>query len=220
MSILELQEHPTDLLSIRDRALKLVTAAERFTIINRDDAGHAVDLCAMVKAATKKAEAERDVLVRPLNAQVKEINGRFKPIVEPLQAAARTLEARIYRFHLDEKRKAEVEEARLRRDAAERALQEAVKAEAAGDQARVEAVLDDAADAPLPVIPVPIQTRGDYGALASTTKRWTFEITGPLHLIPDVYLLINVPAVNAAIRAGIREIPGLRIFQTESITVR
>lgn len=56
-------------------------------------------------------------------------------------------------------------------------------------------------------------------ALKGTTKRWVFEVID-VAVIPREYLMINEVEVRAAIKAGIRSIPGLFITQEESLTIR
>lgn len=51
------------------------------------------------------------------------------------------------------------------------------------------------------------------------TKRWTHELVD-LGQVPREYLVIDEKKVREAIAAGERNIPGLRIFQSESITLR
>ena len=71
----------------------------------------------------------------------------------------------------------------------------------------------------------PVHAKGDYGSVGHARKQTTFEITDE-GLIPAVALwpFIDLPckekAVRAAIKAGVTEIPGVRIYQKESIVVR
>jgi hypothetical protein len=51
------------------------------------------------------------------------------------------------------------------------------------------------------------------------TKRWTFEVTDET-AIPRAYLIIDEKKIKEEIAVGARVIPGLRIYQTESITLR
>ncbi len=51
-----------------------------------------------------------------------------------------------------------------------------------------------------------------------TVKRWTFEIID-FSKVPDDYKSLNNTEVNGAIRSGIRDIPGLKIYQEESLSI-
>lgn len=65
-----------------------------------------------------------------------------------------------------------------------------------------------------------MRIQGDYGATAYVTRSWTFEVID-LDQVPRPYLSLNTEAVRAAItKEGMKDIPGLRIFQSESLRVR
>jgi hypothetical protein len=52
------------------------------------------------------------------------------------------------------------------------------------------------------------------------TRNWTFEVID-LDRVPRTYLSLDTEAVRAAItKKGVRDIPGLRIFQSENLRVR
>jgi hypothetical protein len=56
---------------------------------------------------------------------------------------------------------------------------------------------------------------------AQVTARlvWDFEIVDESK-IPREYLMVNEKAIRAAIKAGVRDIPGVRIFQKEELAVK
>jgi hypothetical protein len=52
------------------------------------------------------------------------------------------------------------------------------------------------------------------------TRSWTFAVVD-LDRVPREYMSLDVEVVREAItRDGVREIPGLRIFQAEALRVR
>lgn len=51
------------------------------------------------------------------------------------------------------------------------------------------------------------------------TKRWVFEITDASQ-VPSAYLVVDEKKVREAVNAGTRSIPGIRIYQDESISLR
>jgi hypothetical protein len=68
----------------------------------------------------------------------------------------------------------------------------------------------------------PVATRiyGDYGSTAYTRRTWTFEVAD-LDQVPREYMSLDVDVVREAInKDAVREIPGLRIFQMETLHVR
>lgn len=74
--------------------------------------------------------------------------------------------------------------------------------------------------------PVPVQpthaaafSTGTTTPVKGITKTWTYEILNE-QVIPREYLVVDTAAITAAIRQGIREIPGVKIFQKEGLTIR
>jgi hypothetical protein len=66
----------------------------------------------------------------------------------------------------------------------------------------------------------PTRIRGNCGALAFVRRSWSFEVVD-LELVPRQYMSLDVQAVRGAITQDrIRQIPGLRIIQTEGLRVR
>jgi hypothetical protein len=54
---------------------------------------------------------------------------------------------------------------------------------------------------------------------ASTMMVWTFEIEQEME-VPRDYLVVDKKLVEAAIKAGIREIPGIRIYEQPTVRIR
>lgn len=50
-------------------------------------------------------------------------------------------------------------------------------------------------------------------------KNWTFQIENEFE-IPNKYKSIDLRAINADIRAGVREIPGIEIFEDETLELK
>ena len=66
----------------------------------------------------------------------------------------------------------------------------------------------------------PVRIQGDYGATAYVTHAWSFEVIDS-EAVPRHYLSLNSEMVRTAItKDGIRDIPGLKIFQSENLRVR
>jgi hypothetical protein len=54
---------------------------------------------------------------------------------------------------------------------------------------------------------------------ASAVKRWTGVVEDE-SLVPREYLIVDQKAINAAVKAGVREIPGVKIEQVSGLSVR
>ena len=223
--------------AISGRAGELVDMANRCEIKTVEDLEKASDLLKFIKSTFKKAEEERKAITDPINASVKILNSRFKTITDPLSAAESSVKAKILSFEQERRRKAE-EEAReqARLDAIAAAEAEAKrKAEEASAKLIEDGQIDIFAD-PVEievsvdvssiVIPEPVvnnaPVRGAYGSTTSVVKRWTYEVTDIAALAAFAPELVSVVGslINAKIRDGVRDIPGLRIYQDETISSR
>ena len=214
---LETQEVSTQTVAIQSAGSELAAQAERAVIDSDDSASRMTDLLGIVKARLKSSEDARKALVKPLNDHVKWINDQFKGATEDLRTAD-ALGRRKLNAYLQEKEARErAERERQRREAEERALEEASRLEASGKAKEAEALVDSAAL--IPEAPKSGPTRGAYGASAAQQRRWTFEVTD-INKVPTEFLVVDAGLVRAEIRNGLREIPGLRIFQESSVSIR
>lgn len=155
-----------------------------------------------------------------------------------IDAAIKTVERRVHKFQAllrEQERKAEEEQRRRaeaeqrRAEAEQRRLEEearraaeagdrqkqavlATEAEAAGERAQQQAAIVTAPSEPTRI-------KGDYGSTGFVRTRWDYEVLDPL-LVPLNCLTIDDKAVRGLIAEGVREIPGLRIYETEDFTIR
>lgn len=154
----------------------------------------------------KARKAEKDSILR----DGRTIDDFFKSMVLPVTQAADAIVAAInaqQRKMLEERRRAD--------EAARKAAEAAAAASATP--------FDD----PVPVVQmVPVKaaeaarvvsSSGRVAATASTV--WRHEVTDPT-AVPRHYLMINEAAIKAAIAGGLREIPGVRIFEDIKTSVR
>jgi len=90
-----------------------------------------------------------------------------------------------------------------------------------GDDTAVAAVqikIDEAKAAPVLAAPTTVTT---YVApkTKGLTKRWQFEVTDASQ-VPRAYLVVAEALIRAAVNDGERSIPGVRIYEEESISIR
>lgn len=101
----------------------------------------------------------------------------------------------------DDERKRREEEARLEREAR------------AGSQEAAKQIVEQK--------PVVVEKKRVVSATGTvgTRKQWTFDVLD-LSKVPVEYLMIDKVKVNGAIKTGVREIPGINIFETDNLNVR
>jgi hypothetical protein len=208
------------------------------TIYSEEDAGLVTDFIAQCQVHLRQAEAAHKVEKATFLEGGRTVDGFFKRRCESLSAGLVPVFARLkvyrdwreaeaaerHRTLLEAADKDAAQAAEYRVEAQRRALskepedrEQAMQYRALSD-AMAESAAARIREAAAWLEPVRIQ--GDYGATAYVTHSWTFEIID-LEAVPRDYLALNAEIVRAAIaKDGVRDIPGLKIFQSESLRVR
>jgi FtsZ-interacting cell division protein YlmF len=119
----------------------------------------------------------------------------------------------------ERQRQAAAEAARLETEAKKRAATDRAAAVRLGLQAQEAADRAAAQQAIVEAPGAPVRLHGDFGAVAFEKTRWRFEVVDPTQ-IPLGYLKPDDDAINAAIAEGIRDIPGLEIFEDQTFVIR
>lgn len=206
-------------------------------IVDQQSLLDATEFLAKAKRAVKLYDEKRLDLTRGLKATVKKIEEIFKAKTNPLDDAIAKLSTSILKFNqeLQQKRLKEAQEN------AEREKQERIKkaqedAEAAkltasifGDEEEPEAVAEaeekveevkqEIVKVVEPIKAAPVRT---MSGTSTIRKDWTFDVVSVEELAKSRSDLVieNTVAIRQAIRNGEREIPGLRIYQKETLSVR
>ena len=130
---------------------------------------------------------------------IEAIISSFKKLSEPLEKAKAILSGKITDWHVAEQKRVAEENERLRKEEEKRRkIQEAHAAQ--GHQ--VANPIEMKREAPV------------ENKIGSTYMRtdWVWELINSAE-IPREYLMIDTVKINTAVRAGIRAIPGIRIFE-------
>jgi hypothetical protein len=207
-------------------------------IYSEEEAGLVTDFIAQCQAHVRQAENAHKVEKAAFLNGGRAVDGFFKRRCESLSAALLPVSSRLKAYY-DRRQAAEAERHRtlIETAASEAARADEHRAEAErlassrnpADRKRApqyhaladatresaEAILRQAA-----ACLEPVRIQGDYGATAYITHSWTFEVVN-LNEVPRRYLGLNAETVrNAITKDGVRDIPGLKIFQSESLRVR
>jgi hypothetical protein len=212
------------------------------SIDSEEEAGLVTDFIAQCQVHLRRAERDHKAEKAFYLQAGRAVDGFFKRRCDTLNGALTPVMARLkaYRDRVTEAASAQHQAARqaakeeMRRAVAEAAAHRAeaerlVRTMSAEDRRRAAELLalaeaaTERADAwtrEAATAPEPPRIQGDYGATAYVTRNWTFEVID-LDRVPRTYLSLDTEAVRAAItKKGVRDIPGLRIFQSESLRVR
>lgn len=229
------------LLNERDISKLELVAAEVWSITDvalnrpldndREEAATA-ELLSRGVVALKELDAMRRARVDPLNQEVKAVNAICKIISDPAEAlvgkgcrlermllAYRQVKAARVRREQEEAQRKQREAAEAE-EAAMRAAQEATTVEA---RAKALAEADaasrtQAAAALAEPQAMPRGVRTDTGSV-TTRKEWKVEVIDEA-LVPREYLMVDAAKLRAAVKAGVREIPGCNVFEDEALTRR
>ena len=202
---------PPEAEAMQQEATGIEASAQDLAVTDEQSLAVAGDMLGYVAGVRKRIEALRTSLVKPLNDHVRRINDLFKGYSAPLDRADAALRAKITAYH--------AEQERLRREEAERLRKLAEKEQARLERAAAKKGIPAPPPIPVPTpAAVPKTMTGEYGSM-TTRKEWRFDITDEAQ-VPRQYLVVDEARIRAAIRAGIREIPGVRIYQVEIVSVR
>lgn len=209
---------PFDMAMVRERlqpydaeiALMAKRAGE-IEIGNDDAAALATEMGAQVHKLGKRIEEARKKVVEPHNVFVKDVNTLAKGFTTRLDQIKAALGGKITAWT---NKKAEEERKRQEQLAKEQAALQAkldAEAKAAGVQPTQAA----------PVVSTPAMPKKVSTAegTAYQTSRWTFEITDETQ-VPREFCMPDPRKIRAQVEAGIREIPGVRVFQETKTSFR
>lgn len=197
--------------------------------------GRALYLLTSLAPLKKEIEASRVSAVKPFNDLVTTINGKVKAYSTMINVAEDTLKGKsiVYTEEKERIRKAEEdrlrkiqqeEEARIRKQqeeerlAHEKALREAEAANKPAPPPPPPVVMAP----PPPVVafaPPPKTQHTATGGSATMKMEWTFEVTD-LKLVPDEYKIVDEVKIGKLVKAGLRQIPGVRIYQKTNLLIR
>ncbi len=234
----------------KTEAVRIATDAKALTVQDQESLNVAVMLGGSAKKIGKAIDAQRKAIILESSEFVKGVNSIAKMITDTLDEAEKAVKGKIGQFQarqemerrererkareeaeaLQRKLDAEVEDAN--RNAAEEARRKAEeeararKASAAEIEAAKKKAEEDAAKiavvAPTVVSPVvqdaPKVTRTESGS-AFSKKPWVFEVTNA-DQVPREFLAVDEKKIRDAVRMGVREIAGVRIYQETQINFR
>lgn len=193
--------------SMERQVLSYHQRAQDMQIENDGDNEAGAALRSEVKERIKAIEAKRKEFTAPLNTAVKGINAFFAKFSDPCEAALKALDPKMLAFF--NKKQAAVEAERVRKLKDFELQQKKARQLGAAAPLPDESILVNDAD----------RTVKTEAGSTTVSMRWTFEVTD-FAKVPDEFKTINGPAINEAIKAGTRQIPGLEVKQVPSLSSR
>lgn len=210
MELTEISQN-TEVLELSTEVSVLENRAASLAVADEASLNQANSWLVDIKRLKDAVEAKRTFFTKPLNDHLRTINAFFKTFSEPLVRADAILRDSVLKYRREQDAIRREEEARLRAEAEER-QREAIK------QAQ-ESGVPIPPPTPLPVIPQQQSKTMDVGdGKVIAKKAWTFRIVHAGE-VPREYLSIDEKKIRAVIKAGIRNIPGVEIYEEESLAV-
>lgn len=219
-----------DALERRDSAVSWAQMFDEVTTPEQQVA--VVEAMRPLKEIEKQVEADRKAVKAPVLDLGRMVDDKAKDFVKPVTAELQRLSALVAHYQFEERKKAaEAEAARqaeLRRQEEERRKAEA-EARRIEEERRKAIEAGKPAPPPLPPPPAPVTTPSLFReppkpAGLTVKDKWQFEVMDAAALYaarPDLCRIeVETAKVNAAISAGVRSIPGLRIWSELQASVR
>ena len=189
-----------DVIIIQEKSLNILSKATSIDINDEPSSKLGTDFLSFIKKAQSRLEDRRKFFVKPLQEQVKEKNDYFKQMIKPLKDAEVMLKGKLLQYSLELEKKAEQD-----------AKEKEIKANKIAEDLKLPKVQiePDKSDS---------RIRSGLG-LAYTKKRWTYELVD-FAKVPDKFKGLDTVKINSAIRAGERNIEGLKILQKAEVAIR
>ena len=197
----------TAVIQMYERGVHLLGIANEQEVTTEDNAKDATDLLGMVKGLAKDMEEARKGYSVSLDTKTKAVNAAFAEYKGPVKEADTLLQGLILGYNQrirDEQAKQE-EINRLRELAAQK------------DAELHEGVISEPVNLVEVTPDAPAVHRGVL-AKSGIKQTWAWELEDRSK-VPAEYMMLNEVKIGQRVRAGEREIPGIRIFPKEGLSV-
>jgi hypothetical protein len=202
LDVIEQDERAQELSGI---SLELLERAQSIEIVDDQSDCEAVEFIAQVKTARKRWDELRHWFTDPLEAQKKRIIAKFKADDEPLERALRIVGDKHLAYQRKRQEAARREQERLRKLAEAKQARQAAKAVEQGLEAPPVII-------PMPTVQAPPKTIRTASGAVTTRTVWRHEVVD-FAALPEEYKIADEVKLGKVVRAGVREIPGVRIYE-------
>lgn len=204
------------IIQLKKGGLQLVKQLETMEVKNQADVDTANVAMLKINRVIKYIEAARKEATRPFMDAKKEVDTQAKDVLNPIQEIFDAMKSKIAVWRKEEQEKIESENRRIAEE--NRKAEEAAQAELKRRQ-NISKAQGGTGENVKPVeAPVPIKKATALSMTDSTKvrKRWVGEVEDET-LVPRQFLSVDQKKINEAIRAGVHEIAGVKIYQKEDL---
>jgi hypothetical protein len=174
---------------------RIIEHATKLTVVSNWSAEEAISFGGEAKQLAKSIDAARKAITDPARKFVNKMNDVAKVFTEKLEQVETIIKMKVSSWKRAQAEKVAIEEENAK------ALSESLGIEVAAYVAEA-----------------PKNIRGD-GAMSYEQTVWRYEIEDE-SLIPREYLCIDDTKVKGVVKAGIRNIPGLKIFSEQKTIIK
>jgi len=216
---------------------KIEEFSKTHKIVDTESLLDATEFLAKGKKAIKMYNEDRLGLTRPIKETAKKIEAIFKKKTETIDRAITLLSSSVLQYNQKLQAEAQREAAKKAEEERQKKIKiaeeeaEAAKLSASifgGGEVETEVIEKtqeaiDLAKKPVEIIaPLKLAPIRTTSGSSSIRKDWVFEVVNMSDLASSRSDLVieNSVAIRAAIRNGERDIPGLKIYQKETLSVR
>ena len=186
-------------------SLELLERAQSIEIVDDESHLEAAEFLAQVKTMRKGWDELRHFFTDPLEATKKMYIAKFKADDAPLEEAQRIVGGKHVAYQRAQQEAARKEQERLRKLAEAKQARQAAKAEEKGLEEPPVVI-------PMPTIQAPPKTLNTASGSVTTRTVWKHQVVD-MATLPDEYKIADDVKLGKVVRAGVREIPGVRIYE-------
>ena len=189
-----------------NEGVRLRQYAEAMLIKTDEDVKTATNDLSILAKLRKAIEEKRKEYVGPINEHLSSVNDAFKQLTEPLNQADTITRQKVLDYRKEQERIRQEQERinQLRLEAA-----------------KMEMKLKGELTKPVDLVEVkpeqPEHYRAEMGTL-SERDHWIFEVVD-FDLLPNEYKLADSAKIGKVVRAGLRNIPGVKIWNEPILAV-
>ena len=194
------------IIKLYDEGVKLQRYAKTRVIKTVEDIKDATDDLSVISRLKKAIEEIKKEYTGPINEHLKAVNDAFKKFTEPLNQADMTTRQKILEYRKEQDRIREEQE-RINQ----------LKMDAAKAEMELKGELSESVDL-VEVVPEPAKRISTDMGTSGVAKIWKFEVID-FSLLPDRFKMENATLIGKVVRAGEREIPGVKIWSEDTLRV-
>ena len=186
-----------------EESMKLLEYAEARVIATFEDVKLANDDLSIISRLKRSMEAKKKEYLEPLKLQTEAIRDTYNYLMTPILEADKITRDKMLIFDKEQKRVREEQE-RIN----------ALRLEAAQKEMELKGELSESVNL-VEVVPEVKRVSTDMGSSGIATT-WKFQVID-FKLLPDRFKMENATLIGKVVRAGEREIPGVKIWSEGSI---